>query len=597
MAFTPQFLDELRGRSSLSDVIGKRVRLIKKGREWHGLCPFHKEKTPSFTVNEDKAFYHCFGCGAHGSIFDFVMNTEGLSFPETVERLALDAGMPVPRDTPEERQRAAQYQGLQDVTEAACQWFQRALHMPEGKACLDYLRGRGITDEILAKFRLGFAPDTRNALKTALANKDIPEDLMVETGMLIRPPEDRADRTPYDRFRGRLMFPIMDRRGRVIAFGGRTLIDDKAKYLNSPETPIFHKGQVLYGLDQALASARKSGHLILAEGYMDVIALQMAGFDEAVAPLGTALTEQHLAMMWRVAPEPVLCFDGDEAGQRAALRAAERALPLLKSGYGLRFAELPKDEDPDTLIAKQGKAAMREILDQALPLSEVLWRMECGGAVPATPEGRAALQHRLGEHTKRIEDPTMRGHFTTTFKERIWQAGRAARPGQSGGMDILQPHQVSSQSSPQRRQLEILLVTLISYPQLYDDVSERLGALDFTKAGQRLDNLRQEVLKTLAGQSGLDFNGLTDHLRVSEFSVELDTVMGEDVLIDASFARPDGELSNALNGWDHTYQLMSEKTLDLEIKAAQAQLAENYTEENWNRLQVLKTQNRVIDAE
>ena len=610
MAFSPQFLDELRTRSPLSEVVGRRVRLIKKGREWHGLCPFHKEKTPSFTVNDEKAFYHCFGCGAHGSAFDFVMNTEGLSFPETVERMALDAGMEVPRDTPEERQRAERYQSLQDVTDAACTWFERALHMPEGKAALEYLRGRGIDDATMKQFRLGFAPNTRNSLKSALGRENISDDLMVETGMLIRPPEERGDRTPYDRFRGRVMFPIMDRRGRVIAFGGRIMGSDDgvAKYLNSPETPIFHKGQVLYGLGQALPSARKSGHLIIAEGYMDVIALHMAGFTEAVAPLGTALTEDHLQLMWRVVREPVLCFDGDNAGQRASSRAAERALPLLKPGYGLRFAELPSGEDPDTLIKKQGPEAMKGLLDAALPLSEVLWRMESGGAVPSSPEARASLQQRLGDHTKRIEDPTMRSHFATAFKDRIWQGSHAGRqggkraghrggqPGTGSRMEISEPHSITGQTSTHRRQLEILLITLITHPGLYDDVSERLSCLNYAKTSQMLDNLRQEVLKTLAAQSGLEFQDISDHLRNSGFTEALENLLEDQVLNDAYFARPKAELSEAFTGWEHTFKLMAEKNLAEELKDAEKQWKEEDSEENWNRLQALRVQKSELEA-
>lgn len=608
MAFPHQFLDELKLRSSLSEVIGRRVQLRKKGREWEGLCPFHKEKTPSFTVNEEKGFYHCFGCGEHGSVFDFVMKTDGLSFPETVERLAQDAGMQVPQDTPEERHRAERRKGLEDVTEAACKWFERNLYMPEGKAALDYLRGRGLDDKTIKEFRLGFAPNSRNALKGALEREDIPENMLVDAGLLIRPPndrpDDRRDKSPYDRFRGRVMFPIMNRQGRPIAFGGRIMGDGEPKYLNSPETPIFHKGQVLYGLGQALAAARKSGHMTVTEGYMDVIALSMAGFKEAVAPLGTALTEDHLRALWKVVHEPVLCFDGDNAGRRAAARAAERALPLLKSGYGLRFAELPQGEDPDTLVRGKGVEAMQGILDTALPLSEVLWRMETSGRVPATPEDRAALQTRLGEHTRRIDDPTVRSHFAASFKDRIWQssggaqgggAGRggrnAARGGQNrAGMAISSAGARTQQVDPARRRLEILLATLINHPILYDDISEQLGAMDFTPAGESLDNLRQEVLKTLAVESGLDNRGLLDHLNESGFAGVLSTLMGPDVLGDAFFARPEAEPRDALDGWEETFGRMQGKDLESEIVEAQKQLEEDFTEENWERLQFLRKQ-------
>lgn len=607
MAFPHQFLDELRLRTSLSEIIGRRVQLRKKGREWEGLCPFHKEKTPSFTVNEEKGFYHCFGCGEHGSVFDFVMKTDGLSFPETVERLAQDAGMQVPQDTPEERHRAERRKGLEDVTEAACKWFERNLHMPEGKAALEYLRERGLDDKTIKTFRLGFAPNSRNALKGALLREDIPENMLVDAGLLIRPPDDRRDSSPYDRFRGRVMFPIMNRQGRPIAFGGRIMGDGEPKYLNSPETPIFHKGQVLYGLGQALSAARKSGHMIVTEGYMDVIALAMAGFKEAVAPLGTALTEDHLRALWKVVREPVLCFDGDNAGRRAAARAAERSLPLLKSGYGIRFAELPQGEDPDTLVRGKGVDAMQGVLDSALPLSEVLWRMETAGRVPSTPEDRAALQTKLGEYARRIEDPTVRTHFAAAFKDRIWQGsgGDSGFRGSGGsgnwksggrkeqnraGMMISGTGAAAQTVDPTRRRLEILLATLINHPILYDDISEQLGALDFSPAGESLDNLRQEVLKTLAVESGLDNQGLLDHLNESGFASAVSALTGPNVLGDARFARPEAEPRDALDGWEETYWRMRGKDLETEIVEAQKQLEQDFTEENWERLQFLRKQ-------
>lgn len=602
MAFPAQFLDELRNRCSLPEVVGQRVQLRKKGREWEGLCPFHKEKTPSFTVNDEKGFYHCFGCGEHGSVFDFVMKTDGLTFPETVERLATDAGMQVPQDTPEERHRAERRQTLQDVCESACVWFERTLHMPEGKAALEYLRGRGLSDAIIKKFRLGFAPNGRNMLKAAMARDKVPENLLVETGMLIQPPNDQeggdGQRDPYDRFRGRVMFPIMDRRGQVIAFGGRILGDGEPKYLNSPETPIFHKGNVLYGLDHALASAHKSGQMIVTEGYMDVIALYMAGFENTVAPLGTALTEGHLSALWRVVKEPVLCFDGDNAGQRAATRAAERALPELKSGFGLRFAELPQGEDPDTLVRSKGRQAMQAILDAALPLSEVLWRMESGGKDPRTPESRAALQKALGTLANRIEDPTVRGHFLKAFKDRIWQSGntnarqKKSRYGRTTStfQSITGVNPRSQQSESTIRICKILLRTLIAHPVLYDQTGERLGSLDFNNLGQELDNLRQQVLKVLAAESGLDFRGLAHHLNGAGFADALEALENDQDLGDVFFVRTDVESATALCGWEEAYGLLQGKDLDFEIREAERSLAENPTTENFQRLQSLKRQ-------
>ncbi|NQV48380.1 MAG: DNA primase [Rhodospirillaceae bacterium] len=582
MAFTPQFLDELRTRIGLADVVSKRVKLTRKGHEHSGLCPFHKEKTPSFTVNEDKGFYHCFGCGEHGSAIDFVMKTEGLNFPEAVERLAHDAGMEVPVDSPEERQRAMRRQTLYDVTEKAAAFYERTLRMPEGRAGLDYLRGRGLDDATIAKFRIGFAPDGRGVTKAALRREGIADELMVAAGMLIEP--EGQDRDSYDRFRGRIMFPITDRRGRVIAFGGRLLADDEkaAKYLNSPETPLFHKGRVLYGLDHAVVAARKAGTVIVTEGYMDVIALSKAGFSHAVAPLGTALTEEQIGEMWRLVREPVLCFDGDNAGQRAATRAAERALPLLKPGYGLRFAQLPQGQDPDSLIGSNGPAAMADIIARAEPLSEILWRMETGGRLPKTPEQRASVQKALEDHARRIADSTVRGHFSRNFRDRLWVGGgkqAGSRAGRGGAVSL---GAGAGQVDAGTVQEKILLATLIGHPGLYDDVGERLGNVAFLAPG--LDILRQEVLKTMAGAEGLDSDGVERHLRDSGFSEILDSILGPDFLLNAFFARRDTDIETALEGWEETYALYRNTELRIEIQEEQQRLTDGMTPENFNRL-------------
>ena len=387
--FPPSFLDEIRARVSLVSVIARGVRLTRKGREHSGLCPFHNEKSPSFTVNEDKGFYHCFGCGAHGDVISFEMQVHHLSFVEAVERLAGEAGLEVPKQTVEERERAQRAASLYDVMEAACVFFERELRRAVGQTALGYLRGRGVDDQAIGCFRLGYSPDSRSALLQVLKAAGIPEPLAVEAGLLISP---EGGGEPFDRFRGRVMFPITDRRGRVIAFGGRILGDGQPKYLNSPDTPLFHKGRVLYGLAQAREPAASAGTVIVCEGYMDVIALNRAGFANAVAPLGTALTEDQIGLLWRMAAEPIICLDGDAAGQRAAAKAAERALPLLEPGRSLRFAAIPPPEDPDSLIRSRGAGAMQEVLDHALPLSEVLWRQELAGHSLDTPERCAAIR-------------------------------------------------------------------------------------------------------------------------------------------------------------------------------------------------------------
>ncbi|MSO85416.1 MAG: DNA primase [Rhodospirillales bacterium] len=552
MAFAAAFLDELKARAGLAALVGKRVRLIRRGREHLGLCPFHKEKTPSFTVNEDKGFYHCFGCGKHGSAFDFVMETEGLSFPEAVERLAQEAGMALPERDPEARARDESRGALVPALAAASAFFERTLRMPEGRPALEYLRGRGLTDETIAQFRLGYAPDRRDALKAALMRDNFTEDRMVEAGLLIVP-EDNAARGTYDRFRGRVMFPILDRRDRVIAFGGRVLGDGEPKYLNSPETPLFHKGFTLYGLSHALAAARAEGTLVVVEGYMDVIALHQAGIRNAVAPLGTALTEDQIRLLWRVAPEPVLCFDGDAAGSRAALRAVMRALPLLKPGYSLRFAFMPAGEDPDSMVRRQGADAVRKMLGQPLALSETLWLFETEAGLPATPgargapsynsgvvtpgargapsynsgvvtpgargapsynsgvvtpEARAALEDRLRRHTLEIEDPTVRSHFQQAFRDRAWREFRSARghpgrgafaPGAQAPPGIAARAAMAAPSDALAQVERVMLALAVNHCRLFAEIEEELGSVRFVDA--RLDQLRQGLVRAL-GRAG-----------------------------------------------------------------------------------------------
>ena len=428
MTFPPQFLDEIRARVPLEGVIGKRVRLARRGRELLGLCPFHKEKTPSFTVNEDKGFFHCFGCGAHGDVIGFVMRDEGLPFPEAVERLAGDAGLPLPARDPHAEAREKQRHSLFGVVEEAAKWFAAELAGPRGAAPRRYLEARGVDEETRATFRLGYAPDSRAALRTKLEKDGITGAMMLEAGLVIAPDDGRA---PYDRFRGRVIFPIWDRRGRVVAFGGRALGDAQPKYLNSPETPLFAKGSLLYGQHLAAPAARKAGRVIAVEGYMDVIALHQAGIAEAVAPLGTALTEQQLEALWRLADDPVLCFDGDEAGARAAGRAVERALPRLSAKRSLRFAALPAGQDPDTMVRDRGRQAITEIVEAAFPLSQQLWRMATDGRALDTPEARARINKQLQDQIARIPDRDLGFRYLEEFRQRLrlpWQRRREGAP-------------------------------------------------------------------------------------------------------------------------------------------------------------------------
>ena len=414
MTLTPQWLDELRARTSLSTLIGKTIKVTKAGREYKACCPFHNEKTPSFTINDEKGFYHCFGCGAHGDAIRWMTDQRGLPFMDAIKELAANAGMEVPAPDPRAAKRAEKAQSLHDVTAAAQAWFVEQLGGIEGAEARAYIAKRGINAATQAAFGIGFAPDSRGKLKAAL--KAFPEEMVIESGMLIQPEDEK--RESYDRFRGRLMIPIRDQRGRVIAFGGRILAQGEPKYLNSPETPIFDKGRTLYNLDKAAPSARKSGRMIVVEGYMDAIAIAQAGIAEVVAPLGTALTEAQIERLWVMVETPILCFDGDSAGQRAALRAAHRALALLKPGHSLAFATLPAGQDPDDLIRASGVKAFETVLEGAIPLIELLWRSEAAAGPLSTPEQRAGLKQRLKALTDQIADNDIRAHYVRQLRER-----------------------------------------------------------------------------------------------------------------------------------------------------------------------------------
>ena len=413
MTLSPAFLDELRARTVLSAVIAPSVKLIRAGREWKACCPFHNEKTPSFTVNDDKGFYHCFGCSAHGDAIRWMTDQRGLPFIDAVKELAQAAGMEMPEQDRRSAEKAERAKGLHEAMEDAARWFSERLQGIEGAEARALLKKRGVSEEVARAFGMGFAPDSRGKLKDAL--KAYGDAMLVEAGMLIAVEE----KTPYDRFRGRLMIPIRDVRGRTIAFGGRIIGDGEPKYLNSPETPLFDKGRTLYNLDRAQAAARKAERIIAVEGYMDVIALAQAGFGEAVAPLGTALTEHQLERLWRMVEIPLLCFDGDSAGQKAALRAAHRAMPMLQPGRSLAFVTLPDGMDPDDLVRSQGAAAFEALLAKAQPLVDRLWQSEVAAEPLDTPEQRAGLKRRLTELAGTIADPNVRSEYIAEFRERV----------------------------------------------------------------------------------------------------------------------------------------------------------------------------------
>ena len=585
MSFPPRFLDELRDRTALVDLIGRKVSLQRRGREHTGLCPFHKEKTPSFTVNEEKGFYHCFGCGQHGDAISFVMETESLSFPEAVERLANAAGMEVPRATPEEVQREKQRGGLLEAVEAATVWFERRLRGPEGKVALDYFTWRGLDSETIARFRLGYAPvlgrGEASRLSADLLQQGFEIETMVEAGLL-NVPED--GRPPYDFFRGRAMFPITDRRGRVIAFGGRVIGDGEPKYLNTRDTPLFDKRRTLYNLANAREACRDAPEMIVAEGYMDVIALDRGGFPAAVAPLGTALTEEQIEALWKLIDEPLLCFDGDNAGRRAAGRAADRALPLLKPGKSIRIAFMPQGEDPDSMLSDQGPAAIRNVLDGARPLAEVVWEMERDAAPADTPERIAGLKARLRQKAATISDPIVREQYRNLFDERTApqprQAGKRIKRGGRLQFFETRPRTNLAAAASSSFWQRLLMAALVNHPGLIDDFGEALVDVNLET---NLDKLRAELHVIFAANPDLDVQVLHSHLKESGFADILLHVLDRSVLEHGAFARSDAPLEVARDGVGRILSEFQRQRQMADLKAFGREAARDGTEESYAR--------------
>lgn len=615
MSLSTEFLDEIRARVSLSGVVGRKVKLVKRGREHSGLCPFHNEKTPSFTVSEDKGFFHCFGCGAHGDVIGFVMRTEGLSFPEAAEKLANEAGLQMPVSTPMDREAAQRRADLYEVLDAATGWFQEQLHASGGAEARSYLERRGLSPETAAIFRLGLAPDSRGALRKAMNARGYDDDQLVDAGLMKRPdPEEggrRRSQELRDYFFNRITFPITDRRGRVVAFGGRALGDSKAKYLNSPETTLFHKGRVLYNMARARQAAHDTGEVIVVEGYMDVIALAQAGFPAAVAPLGTAVTEEQIEELWRMAPRPTMCLDGDAAGQRAGFRAASRALPILKPGCSLGFAVLPSNEDPDSLVNSRGATAFREVLDNAQPLAEVVWRMTLGDRPMTSPEDRAAFRVELRKTVAQIADPDLKAEYGREMDQRVQQAfgghiqrggGKAGQHGgggqfgragarqrfgdrRSGWRTQAAAPRIGALQSPdflRRRQDQVLLATLVNHPAVLLDYAEDLAVLKLQS--QDLDRFRQALLDLVAREPDLDSDALKCHLSEQGYSGLLAELLSSDVYIHGKFARPATDSLAAREGIGHVLAVFRERQAAEDTEEAARQLAVDMSEDHLARV-------------
>ncbi|MDP9196406.1 MAG: DNA primase [Pseudomonadota bacterium] len=593
MAFPSGFLDELRSRLLLSSVVGRKVRLARAGREYKAPCPFHNEKTPSFYINDQKGFFHCFGCGAHGDVIGFTMRIANLAFPEALEQLAAEAGLEVPRPSAAERQQHERHKSLHDLLEQATVWFGKQLYAPAGRQALEYLRGRGLDDEAIARFRLGYAPADGSALRQALASQKFPAHHMLEAGILKQPEDGRE---PYSFFRNRVIFPVADRRGRVVAFGGRLIEGDGPKYINSPDTPLFHKGSLLYGLSRARQAAADGQPVIVAEGYMDVIALVRAGFQGAVAPLGTALTETQLDVLWKLYPMPpripVLCLDGDSAGQKAAFRAVERAIPLLKPDQSLRVAFLPQGEDPDSLIRKRGAEAMKSVLESARPLADVLWDMETARKKTDTPEGKAGLRQALEQQVSRIADPAVQSFYRQDLRRRLdaafgWRpAARFSGPGKKptpaasrGPVTRVLP--VRAQQQRER----VLLATLLRYPALFAEVAESLASVSFDPGPA--ENLRAALVGLLEANPDLETAALRHQLEGMGLAQALQEAVDSGAGIHARFASASASEDEAREGWLHTWDLLRREQLKKDMDRARETLAQDMDAEKLARLVLL----------
>ena len=624
MRFPPSFLDEIRARLPASAVVGRRVKLRKQGREFAGLSPFNQEKTPSFFVNDMKGKWFDFSAGKNGDIFTFLMETEGLSFPEAVERLAGEAGVPMPARDAEAEKREEARASLHEVLELAAQFFEESLQSRAGAAARGYLQNRSLPPDLQRRFRMGYARPDRSALKEHLAGKGVTQEQMIAAGLLVS-----GDDIPvsYDRFRDRVIFPISDFRGRIVGFGGRALGPDvPAKYLNSPETDLFHKGALLYNGAEARKAVHDTGTVIVVEGYVDVVQMVGAGFDHTVAPLGTALTERQLEILWRMADEPILAFDGDSAGIRAAHRAADLALPALQAGKSLRFALLPGGQDPDDLIRSQGRDAMATLIGAARPLVDLVWDRETSAGVFDTPERRAALEARFREISRSIADESVRRHYIQAFGERIaaffpdisqrsgndWRTG--SRGGRSGAGDprgrYTPPLQRNAPIPVSERLLRtamaggpvhyssrevVLVVAMVDHPGLLHDRLDDFAHLEL--AHPDLRELRDAILDIAAAGEDVDPGTVRKRLESSRFGPLLGRLDRQVAHSRDRWAMAAAPERDAAEGWLQALTLhRRQRTLHKDLKDAEAALAAEPSEANFARLVDIQKQMASTDG-
>jgi DNA primase len=624
MRFPPSLLDDIRARLPVSQVVARKVALKRAGRELKGLSPFKQERTPSFFVNDHKGSWFDFSSGQNGDIFKFVMLTEGLSFPEAVERLAEEAGLAIPKPSPREAEQQDERARLQALLDAAARFFAEQLARPVGAEARRYLDKRGLAARAIARFRLGYAPNDRSALREHLAKAGFTTAEMTVSGMLVT-----GDDIPvgYDRFRHRIIFPICDLKGRVIAFGGRALDPDApAKYLNSPETPLFHKGANLYNFHNARGPAHDKAQVIAVEGYMDAIALSEAGFPHTVAPLGTALTEDQVRLLWRMAPEPVLCFDGDAAGRRAAFRAVETVLPHLKPGFSVQFAFLPDGLDPDDLVRQHGPAEFQAILDsKLLPLFDVLIEREEQGQPSLTPEQRASLETRLKNLVARIADRGVREQYERELWETLrsknrrlvreiarsdgrraakfagkrrnntaldWRVGvratertRLGAPPRAAELTAapVRSNELAERAVTLPAREALIMSTLLNHPWLLEARCEEVAELALTSPP--LARLRDALLELLARNVALDRAQVRSQLTI--LGLDKVVAMAERAITHRSdrFALADADAAEVESGWGHTVALhQAQVGLKRALEAAERDWREEPSAEAWGRI-------------
>lgn len=571
MFLPPQFLDELRDKVSLSSVIGKRVKLTRRGHEYTGLCPFHHEKTPSFTINEDKGFYHCFGCGAHGDAIRYLMEAEKLPFTEAVERLADMAGLKIPEESPEQQRLDKMRNSLTAIMEEACSFFQQNLFTMGGAAGKNYLIKRGISGMVAKQFRLGFA-GSGSALTQHLQAKGFDINACVKLGLVAK---HRETGQLHDYFYNRVMFPILDRRKRVIGFGGRMLEKGEPKYLNSPETTLFHKGEQLYALPNAIDTIRTKNEAILVEGYMDVIALHSAGFTNAVAPLGTALTENQIKLLWQACDEPLICFDGDGAGRKASIRALYRALPILVPGKSLRFVGLPEPMDPDDVIRKKSPETFAQFMKEATGFADMLWQNLLETHFFDTPERLALFEKDVQETLAKIQDATVRGYYQKDFKDRLWKLTHA---GNGKRKAAVKPAAPMHTPTPGVSDARMVLAYALTYPEIAESMIEDITAMRLPD--RVLSAILEHLTSALLAQSDLTATELKERL-----GAEAQTTLAAELeMIHKSNKKPD-EIQEILT---HMIRESRRQILQAEIAQKTEEYFKNPDPRVWESIKDLK---------